>query len=186
MSGFVPQPILPELNDSKSQNRKPTGKLMPINRSKISGASPVLFYLFFLVHMAIFGIGCLYMSYSDGGKSSINALLFSIFPLYVYIKFYLVLFGLDDIRWLFINSALGFFGIFAQLDFILYLFDATVDDYPGYVHIAPFIYFILYTFLIRHALLDLIASRFDKNKQRLIENTYIATSIIFYTFIGLL
>lgn len=159
---------------------------MPINRSKISGASPNLFYLFFLVHMAIFGIGCLYLSYSDGGKNSINALLFSILPIYVYVKFYIALFDLDDIRWLFINSALGFFGIFAQLDFILSLFDATVDDYRGYVHIAPFTYFILYTFLIRHALLDFIASRFDKNKQRLIENAYIAISIIFYTFLSLL
>ena len=159
---------------------------MPIDRSKIDSTPPIYFYIFFLFHMGVFGIVGLYLSYADGGKESVTGLLISLLPMYVYIKFYIGLFGLDDVRWLFINSALGAYGIFAELDFILYLFGATVDDYPGYAHIVPFMYYILYTFLIRHALIDLTPARFDNNKKRLLEKTYVAISIVIYTAISLL
>jgi hypothetical protein len=44
----------------------------------------------------------------------------------------------------------------------------------------PFLYFVLYTFLIRHAILDITKSREDDNRQKRTEYGYIAVSVAIY------
>jgi hypothetical protein len=102
----------------------------------------------------------------------------------VYTAFYLVIFGLDEVKWMFINAGLGVIGIYTQIGFLLSLFGKKVSDYPFNIHIVPFLYYVLYTFLIRHAILDFTRSREDETRKKMVENIYITVSlalnVIFY------
>jgi hypothetical protein len=75
---------------------------------------------------------------------------------------------------------LGLFGIVSQIDWLLSLFGKRVADYPPYVHVVPFLYFVLYTFLIRHAVLDILGAREDETKRSRVEYGYIGASLGFY------
>lgn len=67
-------------------------------------------YPFFAVHILVFGLTGTMMAYSDKSGTGLVYLLGGIaIPLYV--LFYLSIFGPDRIKWMFINAALGFFGI---------------------------------------------------------------------------
>ena len=59
-------------------------------------------------------------------------------------------------------------------------FDKQVSDFPWYVHAIPFLYFVLYTFLLRQMVLDLTKSRNNKNKKRIVEYSYITVSLAVY------
>lgn len=136
-------------------------------------------YGFFLVHMLAFGSAGFFMSYGQNSDPGFNY-LFSGFAILIYLVFYLVFFGLDDIWWLFINSGLGILGILAQLDWILGLFGASTADYATQVHIIPVIYYILYTFLLRRAVMHLFHAEAGTRRKRIIEWTYVAGSLLIY------
>ena len=56
------------------------------------------------------------------------------------------------------------------------------DDIPWY-EVYPFflfLYFILYTFLLRNAVLDLTKARDDENRKKVVENAYIVVSLVVY------
>jgi hypothetical protein len=63
---------------------------------------------------------------------------------------------------------------------LLSLFGKEVGDYPIYVHVTPFLYFVLYTFLIRHAVLDLMKAKEDAKRKKRVEYGYVATSVAIY------
>jgi hypothetical protein len=46
--------------------------------------------------------------------------------------------------------------------------------------VIPFLYFVLYTFLLRHAVLDLMSAREDEVRKKRVENVYVAVSVAFY------
>lgn len=98
----------------------------------------------------------------------------------VYLVFYWVIFGLDEVKWMFINAGLGLLGIVAQIDWLLALFDKQVADYSSIVHVIPFTYYVLYTFLIRQAVIDISKSRNDESRKKKIENIYIGVSVVTY------
>ena len=52
----------------------------------------------------------------------------------VYTVFYLAIFGLDEVKWMFINGGLGVLGIYSQIGWILGLFGRKISDYPVHVH----------------------------------------------------
>lgn len=136
-------------------------------------------YPFFLVHMLMFGGMGFLMAYG----SKVSALLLYIhggFAILVYIIFYLTIFGRDEVKWMFINAALAAAGIYSQIGWILALFGKEMDEYPFYVHLIPFLYFVLYTFLLRQMVLDITASRDNPARRRWVENGYIAGSVLFY------
>jgi hypothetical protein len=54
------------------------------------------------------------------------------------------------------------------------------------VHVIPFLYFIFYTFLIRHAVLDLLGVRDDDTKRPRVEFGYIGVSVALYLALHLL
>jgi hypothetical protein len=135
-------------------------------------------YPFFLIHMLGFGLAGFALAY--GGAPIEFVYMHGGIAIAVYIVFYLVIFGLDEVKWMFINAGLGLLGIASQIDWILSLFGKHVGDYPIYVHVIPFMYFVLYTFLLRHAVLDLLGVREDETKRPRVEYGYIGVSIAFY------
>jgi hypothetical protein len=140
-------------------------------------------YPFFLVHMLAFGLSGFFMAYSSDAPGLGFLFLHGGFAILVYTVFYLAFFGVDEVKWMFINSALGLLGIYAQIDLILGLFGKRADDFPAIVHVIPFLYYVLYTFLLYQMVLDLTGARGDPAKKRLVENFYIAGSLVVYGFL---
>ena len=141
-------------------------------------------YPFFLVHMAAFGASGFFLAY--GGAFIEFVFMHGGIAILVYVVFYLAIFGRDEVEWMFINAGIGIFGIVSQIDWILSLFGRHVGDYPWYVHVIPVLYFILYTFLLRHALLDLFGARQDDVKRAKVEWGYVGGSLAAYALLHVL
>lgn len=137
-------------------------------------------YPFFLVHMLMFGGSGFLMAYADEVAPIFFLYMHGGIAIVVYTIFYLVIFGLDEVKWMFINAGLGVLGIYSQISWLLSLFGKRVNDYPLYVHVIPFLYFILYTFLLRHAVLDIMKVREDETRKQRVEYGYVAISVAFY------
>ena len=52
-------------------------------------------------------------------------------------------------------------------------FGKDIDDSPWTVHVVPFLYYVLYTFLLRQFLLDATGSRNNPGRKRLVEALYV-------------
>ncbi|MBI2437782.1 MAG: hypothetical protein HYV36_03080 [Lentisphaerae bacterium] len=137
-------------------------------------------YPFFLVHMLMFGGSGFFMAYADRHPPVLFLYLHGGFAIVIYTFFYLTIFGRDEVKWMFINAGLGLLGIYSQIEWLLSLFGRKVGDYPVYVHVIPFLYFVLYTFLIRHAVLDILQAREDDTRKKKVEYVYIAMSVAVY------
>ncbi len=137
-------------------------------------------YPFFLFHMLMFGGSGFLMAYGSKDVSALMLYLHGGFAVSIYLVFYLAIFGRDEVKWMFINGALGLLGIWSQIDWILSLFGRNIGDYPKYIHVIPFLYYILYTFLIRNAILDLAKAREDERRRRFVDNAYIVGSLTVY------
>ena len=144
---------------------------------------PGLLYIFFLVHMLAFGGSGFYIAYFVPNPPLDLLFLFNGFAILIYLIFYLVIFGLDDVKWIFINAFLGLFGIVVEVDWILSLYDRSLSDFPVYIHIIPFIYYILYTFLLRRALIDFTGAWNNAYRKKRVEMGYIVGSIIIYLIV---
>lgn len=137
-------------------------------------------YPFFMVHMLMFGGSGFVMSYSPLHLPLEHLLFIYIhggIAIAVYTFFYLTIFGADEVKWMFINSGLGLLGIYAQVGWLLSRFGRKIGDYPLYVHVTPFLYYVLYTFLLRNALLDIFAARENEQRRNAVDNLYIAFSV---------
>jgi hypothetical protein len=134
-------------------------------------------YPFFMFHMLMFGGSGFLIAYASGHPPLLFLYLHGGIAITVYTLFYLAIFGLDEVKWMFINSFLGLLGIYSQIGWILALFGRRIDDYPVSVHVIPFLYFILYTFLIRHALLEITGARENDRRKRQVEYAYIGVSM---------
>ncbi|HNW43669.1 MAG TPA: hypothetical protein PKI19_04140 [Elusimicrobiales bacterium] len=134
-------------------------------------------YPFFMIHMLMFGGSGFLMAYSGGQAPVYFLYLHGGIAITVYTVFYITMFGLDEVKWMFINAGLGLLGIYTQVGWLLSLFGKKIGDYPASVHVIPFLYYVLYTFLLRHALLDLTRSREDGNRKQAVEYAYIAASV---------
>lgn len=154
-----------------------------INNKQYSKGADVPWYLiypFFLTHMLLFGISGFLLAYAGNSPGVLILYLHGGLAITVYTAFYLAIFGLDEVKWMFINAGLGLLGIYSQIGWLLSLFGRKIDDFPFYVHVIPTLYFILYTFLIRHAVMDLTQSREDPLRKKRVEYGYIAISVAVY------
>lgn len=153
----------------------------PLSRHGIDpDKAPWLFiYGFFLFHMALFGSVGFLLAYSDGAIFLIN-LAFSGFAIFIYSIFYISIFGIEDIKWLVINSIIGILAIFSQLGWILEKFGKSLQDYPDHYHIIPGIYFVLYTFLLRRALLHLLRAKQGTKKRVLVNIGYVVFTVTYF------
>lgn len=137
-------------------------------------------YGFFGLHMLGFGLSTFFMAYSDSVNDPESLFMFGGFSLSVYMVFYLVIFGLDQIKWMLINAGLGILGIYSQLGWLLARFGKNVDDYPWTIHALPVLYYVMYTFLLRQFLIDVTRSRDKPGRLRLANNVYVAGSLLVY------
>lgn len=134
-------------------------------------------YPFFMLHMLMFGGSGFLMAYSGRLQDVAFLYLHGGFAIIIYTVFYLAIFGLDEVKWMFINAGLGLLGIYTQVGWILSLFGRRIGDYPLKVHVIPFLYYTLYTFLLRRALLDLAGAGEDDGRKQKVEYSYIAASV---------
>lgn len=137
-------------------------------------------YPFFLVHMLMFGGSGFLMAYGEDGPPLLFMFAHGGIAIFVYASFYLKMFGRDEVQVMFTNAALGLFGIYAQIGWILALYGKDIGDYPWYRHITPFLYYVLYTFLLWQLVLDLTGSRDKPQRQRKVEMTYVVASVLAY------
>ena len=84
---------------------------------------------------------------------------------------------------MFINAALGLFGIYAQIDWILSMFGKSADDFPVSVHVIPFLYYILYTFLLYQLVLHLSGAHRHPGRKSLVEAIYVVASLAIYSWL---
>ncbi len=108
--------------------------------------------------MLVFGTSGFVMAYAKNPPPVAFLFLHGGLAVSVYTAFYLNIFGRDEVKWMFINAGLGLLGIYSQIGWLLSRFGRRISDYPLYVHVIPFLYFVLYTFLLRHAVLDITQS----------------------------
>jgi hypothetical protein len=135
-------------------------------------------YPFFIVHMLAFGGSGFLMAYSTNPAPLSFLYLHGGIAIAVYTIFYLTLFGRDDVKWMFINAGLGVLGIYGQMGWLLSTFGKNIEAYSLSRSVIPFLYFVLYTFLLRHALLDLTGAREDEEKKKKVEYSYVVTSVL--------
>lgn len=143
-------------------------------------------YPFFLLHMGIFGLSGFYMAYFVSDIELPFLFMHGGIAIAVYLTFYLTIFGREEVKWMFINAVLGLFGILAEIRWLLASFDRSLSDYPVSLHVIPFLYYVLYQFLLRQALLDITGAREDEIRKRNMEKGYIVISTTVYVLIYLL
>jgi hypothetical protein len=137
-------------------------------------------YPFFLLHMGMFGASGFFLAYGVDDVPMPFLFLHGGIAIVAYLVFYLAIFGKDEVRWMLTNAALGIFGISIEIGWLLGLFGKSPGDYPWYRHIVPFGYYVLYTFLLRHLLLDATGARDDPGRRRRIESAYVWGSALLY------
>lgn len=126
------------------------------------------------------------IAYTDGPSPVPFIFFHGGFAIFIYTMFYLQIFGREEVKWMFINAALGILCIYTQIKWILSFFGKSVEQYPLYIHIVPTLYFILYTFLLRQAVLDLFGVHKDEARRRKIEYGYVTVSSVSYLLSGAL
>ena len=104
-------------------------------------------YPFFLLHMGLFGLSGFLMAYAADDAPLHFLFLHGGIAIGVYLMFYLAIFGRDEVRWMLVNAALGLFGIYVEIGWLLSLFGKSPGDFGWMRHVVPFSYYILYTFL---------------------------------------
>lgn len=142
-------------------------------------------YPFFLIHMLAFGGSGFFLAYGLHRPEVGLLFVHGGFAILVYLVFYISFFGMDSVKWMLINAGLGLYGIYVEISWILAFFGKKVGDYPWYVHIVPFGYYILYTFLLRQAVLDISGARENEQRRKWIEQAYIWGSLIIYSLMYL-
>jgi hypothetical protein len=135
-------------------------------------------YPFFLLHMLAFGTSGFVMAYGVAKPDVAFLYMHGGFAILIYTIFYVLIFGFDEVKWMFINAALGVAGIHTQIAWILARFGKRIDGVPLHVHVIPFIYYVLYVFLIRHAFLDLFEARENPARRATVEKLYVAVSLV--------
>jgi hypothetical protein len=143
-------------------------------------------YPFFLLHMGLFGLSGFFMAYATDDVPTPFLFMHGGIAILVYLVFYLAIFGRDEVKWMLINALLGIVGIYTEIGWLLGLFGKTPGDFPWYRHLVPFGYYVLYTFLLRHMVLDATASRDDPARRRRVESAYVWVSAGAYLLLWLL
>jgi hypothetical protein len=146
----------------------------------LHGKAGWFIYPFFGIHMLMFGLSGFLMAYAADGPDLTFLYMHGGFAIVVYTLFYLVIFGRDEVKWMLVNAGLGILGIYSQVAWILERFGKRIDDYPWQVHVVPFLYYVLYTFLLRQFLLDVTRSRDNPQRRRWVNNAYVVVSLLVY------
>ena len=155
-------------------------QLNGVPQSALPDKSKWFIYPFFGFHMLMFGLSGFFMAYATHGPDLVFIYLHGGIAILVYLVFYRVIFGVDEVKWMLINAALGILGIYSQLGWLLALFGKNIDDYPWYVNVTPFLYYVLYTFLLRQFLIDVTGSRGNLARLKWVNAFYVTGSLLVY------
>lgn len=142
--------------------------------------SPLSIFPFFLLHMLGFGTSGFFIAYFLPASAVPLLYAHGGLAIGIYLIFYLTIFGKETIKWLFINSTLGIFGVLAEIDFLLNQFGKSIYNFPYYISAIPTLYYILYTFLIRQAFLEFSGATEDETKARRAEQLFVGCSVILH------
>jgi hypothetical protein len=156
-----------------------------VNGKKYAAGSEMpgkFIFPFFLLHMLMFGGSGFFMAYVSDGPPLLFLYLHGGFAILIYLLFYFAIFGVDEVKWMFINAGLGILGLIAQLDWILERFGKDFNDYSLAQHFIPFLYYVLYTFLLRQALLYFTGAVNNEGRRRLMDNIYVFGSLAVYLY----
>lgn len=137
-------------------------------------------YPFFGVHMLAFGLSGFFLAYASSQPDVMFLYMHGGLAIFVYLTFYVTIFGRDEVRWMFTNATLGILGIYAQIGWILGRFGKSASDYSWKVHVIPVLYYVLYTFLLRQFLLDLTNSRENPTRREWVNRGYVTISLLVY------
>lgn len=154
-----------------------------INGTPYAAGSEVpwtMIYPFFLLHMGMFGGSGFLMAYAARDVPVGFLYMHGGIAILAYVVFYFAMFGRDEVKWMAINAGLGLLGIRAEIGWILGRFGRSVADYPWYVHVVPFTYYILYTFLLRQMVLDATGARDAPERKARVERLYVVLSLAIY------
>ena len=143
----------------------------------------MMVYPFFLLHMGMFGASGFLLAYAADDVPALFRFLHGGIAILVYVVFYLAIFGRDEVKWMFLNAALGLLGIYAEIRWLLAKFGRDIDDYPWTVHAIPFLYYVLYTFLLRQLVLDLAGARANPERKAWADRLYVALSVTLYVWL---
>lgn len=141
--------------------------------------SPWKVFPFFLFHMLAFGVSGFFLAYFSN-EPVLFLYAHGGIAITFYLIFYVLIFGRDEVKWMFINAALGIFGLYAEIDTLLSFGDKTVKDFPFYVHVVPFMYYILYTFLLRQVVIEFTNSSGNEEKSQRVSYVYAGVSLLIY------
>lgn len=142
-------------------------------KKKIPWFPKAFIYPFFLVHMAAFWYSWFSISYSEPGRLFLFGFIHWWFAIFVYMIFYLAIFWLDKIKDMLIWALIGIMWTIARLEKIIPYRWHEIWDYYRAAHIIPGLYFVMYTFLIKQALIDIISIFHKKHAKKIAEIIYI-------------
>jgi len=152
-------------NIKKKYNTKQANKILLQNS-----------FPFFLIHMGIFGSSGFFLAYSE--TPYMMCLMHGGIAIFVYIVFYLSIFGLDKIIWMIINAIISIIQIKFIIIFIVNFFitDFSFENYPLYRHIIPGIYIVLYIFLLRQFI------KYIFKKSTIANIIFLTINLLFFLF----
>ena len=160
---------------------------LTINNKSYPKGSNVPWYIvypFFMFHMLMFGGSGFFLAYGSDADVSFLYMHGGI-AILAYTIFYFAIFGFDQVKWMFTNAGLGLFGIYSEIDWILSIFNKRADEFAWYVHVIPFLYYVLYTFLLRQAVIDISGARDNANKMKVVNSIYVGLSLVIYLLLFL-
>ena len=147
--------------------------------------TPWPIYAFFLVHMGMFGASGFLIAYSGDAPDVGFLYMHGGFACLVYLLFYLAIFGREEVKWMLVNAAIGVYGIWTEIDWLLSKFGKDANDYAWYVHVIPFLYWVLYTFLVWQLVLDFTKARGNPERRNLVKIGYVTIMLALYTTLWL-
>lgn len=148
--------------------------------SKGTYISPWKVYPFFLVHMLAFGVSGFAMAYFQEVSVSFLYMHGGV-AIFIYLIFYSAIFGREEVKWMLINAILGIFGLYSEIGILLSFTGKTISNFPWYIHVVPFMYYVLYTFLIRQVVIEITGSRDDERRSKFVNYMYVLVSVIIYS-----
>ena len=158
-------------------------------QTRLKGGAPLLaanpalgwfVFPFFGLHMFMFGLSGFLLAYASTRAQVGFLYMHGGIAIAVYLVFYRLFFGTEQVKWMLINGALGVLGIYSQVGWVLRRFGRDIGDYPWYVHLVPFTYYVLYTFLLWQLVLAVSGAARDPVRRRRVETGYVVVSVLVY------
>jgi len=123
--------------------------------------------------MAIFGGSGFIRTYGDNRPDLTFIYRHGGIAITVYVFFYFAIFGRDEVKRMFLKALFGLLRIGVQVGWLaVESFRPRQQHLPTKCVCHPFLFFVLYTFLMRRAVLDLINSLDDPARRKTMKKRY--------------